>query len=322
MKYLRNTTILLTFCAMVLNQAGAHWTSKRPDGHAPIGVMAEHKHGKGEWMASYRYMVMNMNTLQTNGLSTSGYSMLPTEMNMDMHMFGAMYAQTDNWTWMFMANYLDNEMEMKSTGMMAMTSTMRTKGWGDLSLSGLFEINSWDEEVLLGSIGIGIPTGSIDEKNGSTNQPYGMQLGSDTLDIRPGLTYLGQSETYSWGAQVSAVLRTGTNDNSYSLGDNWAATGWLSRKFSNSLSASIRFTGERLGTIDGIDPNVGMATMSPTNNAAFSGGDILSGSVGVNYLFGNGHRLAFEYQIPLDQDLDGIQMERDNTLTLGWQYAW
>ena len=25
---------------------------------------------------------------------------------------------------------------------------------------------------------------------------------------------------------------------------------------------------------------------------------------------------------PLDQDLDGIQMERDNTLTLGWQYAW
>ena len=28
--------------------------------HAPIGVMADHRHAKGEWMLSYRFMRMNM----------------------------------------------------------------------------------------------------------------------------------------------------------------------------------------------------------------------------------------------------------------------
>ncbi|MEC9283173.1 MAG: hypothetical protein VX642_10700, partial [Bdellovibrionota bacterium] len=34
--------------------------SDRVDGHAPIGVMADHSHNKGEMMASYRLMQMDM----------------------------------------------------------------------------------------------------------------------------------------------------------------------------------------------------------------------------------------------------------------------
>lgn len=321
-----NITRYLTLTALgalALGHTHAHWSSKRPDGHAPIGVMAEHKHGKGEWMAAYRLMTMEMDTLQTNGLSTSGYSMLPKEMSMDMHMFGAMYAQGENWTWMLMANYLDKEMDMESTGAMAMRSTMRTKGWGDTSLSGLFEINAWDEEVLLGSIGVGLPTGSIDEvSTGATHQSYGMQLGSGTWDFRPGLTYLGQAEGYSWGAQVNAILHSGSNDNGYSFGDRWSVTAWVARKISDNLSASARITGERASAINGTDPDMGMAMMSPSNNAAFSGRDLVTGSIGVNYLFSNGHRLAAEYAVPIEQDLNGIQMQQDHALTLGWQYAW
>ena len=43
----------------------------RPDSHAPIGVMGEHVHSKGEWMASYRYMRMNMepNRIGTDDVS-------------------------------------------------------------------------------------------------------------------------------------------------------------------------------------------------------------------------------------------------------------
>jgi hypothetical protein len=308
---------LFSLSAATVYQTNAHWTSKRPDGHAPIGVMADHKHGKGEWMLSYRHMSMEM-----DGISTAtDYMMRPTDMSMDMNMFGAMYARSEKWTWMVMANHLENEMGMTKMGT---PSQMRTKGWGDLSVSGLFDIKAWDEEALIGTIGLGIPTGSIDEKkSGSTQrQPYSMQLGSGTLDITPGVTYLGQNEGYSWGAQIAAVIRTGTNDNNYSLGDRWNATAWVARKLSNNLSASIRLTGERIGSIDGSDSNIGMLMMSPTNNTANSGGDIVSGAGGINYLFKNGHRLALEYQIPLDQDLDGIQMEQDNTVTLGWQYAW
>ena len=39
-------------------------------------------------------------------------NMLPTEMIMDMHMFGTMYAISNKWTLMGMLNYLDNEMSM------------------------------------------------------------------------------------------------------------------------------------------------------------------------------------------------------------------
>ncbi|NBD18196.1 MAG: hypothetical protein GVY04_19270 [Cyanobacteria bacterium] len=40
--------------------APGQWTSGRPDGHAPIGVMGDHVHGQGEWMLSYRYMFILM----------------------------------------------------------------------------------------------------------------------------------------------------------------------------------------------------------------------------------------------------------------------
>ena len=43
--------------------SGNKWYGARPDGHAPISVMGEHTHSAGEWMASYRYMNMQMNGL-------------------------------------------------------------------------------------------------------------------------------------------------------------------------------------------------------------------------------------------------------------------
>ena len=54
------TAILAT--ALIAPLANAHKVneSKRPDGHAPIGVMGDHTHKAGEWMASYRYMRMEM----------------------------------------------------------------------------------------------------------------------------------------------------------------------------------------------------------------------------------------------------------------------
>jgi hypothetical protein len=30
----------------------------RPDGHAPLGVMGDHRHASGEWMLSYRFARM------------------------------------------------------------------------------------------------------------------------------------------------------------------------------------------------------------------------------------------------------------------------
>ena len=60
---IRNAGVLLAALAVTVAQGSrttAQWTSSRPDGHAPIGVMGDHRHEAGEIMFSYRFMYMNM----------------------------------------------------------------------------------------------------------------------------------------------------------------------------------------------------------------------------------------------------------------------
>jgi len=95
--------------------------------HAPIGVMADHRHKKGEWMLSYRYMYMDMsgNRDGTDGLSPEEIvttvanpfgapptlRVVPTDMPMQMHMVGGMYGLSDRITLMAMGMYIEKEMD-------------------------------------------------------------------------------------------------------------------------------------------------------------------------------------------------------------------
>ena len=101
-------------------EAMGYWfpeaTYKGPMGHAPIGVMADHAHRKGEWMLSARYMNMQMHRLAdgTSRLSSQevtsptgayDYLVAPTRMTTQMLMVGAMYAPIDQLTLMVMLPY-------------------------------------------------------------------------------------------------------------------------------------------------------------------------------------------------------------------------
>jgi hypothetical protein len=48
-------------------------------------------------------------------------------------------------------------------------------------------------------------------------------------------------------------------------------------------------------------------------------------SLGVNFIAQSGalrgHRLALEVSLPLHQDAHGVQMQRQESVTLGWQKA-
>ena len=151
--------------------------SSMPDGHAPIGVMADHMHKTGEWMLSYRYMHMEMDGLLqgNNRLSAAdydantGFMVRPKEMTMQMHMLGLMYAPSDDITLMAMVPLLRNEMDLAKSGMSmeagnmhssTMTSdTMQPEtmtehtfstdasGLGDISLGALIKL-PWPGSVL------------------------------------------------------------------------------------------------------------------------------------------------------------------------------
>jgi hypothetical protein len=316
------------------------WTAARPDGHAPISVMGDHMHKMGEWMVSYRYMSMEMegllagskNISANDANSTFGFplGMLPKDMKMDMHMFGTMYAISNKWTLMAMVNYLDNEMSMQS----AMMGKMESKGISDIKLAGLYDLAQWDDgrRVHL-KLGLNLPTGSIDEKHNGNILGYGMQLGSGTYDFEPAITYLGQTENYSYGAQLGGILRIGENDQDYTLGNKFEAALWGARKITDSLSASAKFDYSSQSEIEGSDARLKMrremmgGTMdSPTFDPNSQGRDITTFGLGLNYYFQNGglsgHRLAAEWETPIDQKVNGVQLELDSVWTLGWQYAW
>jgi len=329
------TFLILSVCSTVLS---AHpWTAGRPDGHAPLGVMGDHMHGKGEWMASYRFMSMDMDGLRSGStdvtvssqLGMMKYGMVPTKMTMDMHMFGAMHAVSEKLTIMGMVNYIENDMDMKM--MSGMTSSVKNSGLGDLKISGLYDLKTWDHDRRLHlNLGLSLPTGSIKEKDSSGFFGYPMQLGSGTWDLLPGITYLGQSGDYSYGAQASGVLRIGENSRNYTLGENVAATVWGARKLSDSLSVSLRLRGLNTGNVDGEDADIATRLASMMDSPSFDPNsrsrEEVNLGLGVNYYIREGqlkgHRFAVEWETPIKEDFDGVQMKIDSIWTVGWQYAW
>ena len=285
-------------------------------------------HKMGEWMVSYRYMSMEMEGLLKGSdsvaptMMATGFmpNMLPTEMTMDMHMFGAMYAISNKWTLMGMLNYLDNEMSMPM-------GKMDSSGIGDVKIAGLYDLAQWDSGRRLHlNLGLSLPTGSIDEKDSMSRVlGYGMQLGSGTYDFHPAITYLAQTEKYSYGAQLGGILRIGENDQDYTLGNKFEAALWGARKITDSLSASAKLNYSSQSEVDGKDTRMNEA-MSPAFDPKSQGRDITTFGLGLNYYFQNGglsgHRLALEWETPVDQKVNGVQLELDSVWTLGWQYAW
>lgn len=336
--------------------SGGHHGPIRADGHAPIGVMGDHLHKAGEWMVSYRFMYMGMedNRIGTDKVSPEEIAttvpnrffgnpgqpptlrVVPTKMDMFMHMFGTMFAPTDDLTLMLMVNYVEKDMDHITFAGGAGTTrlgtfTTKSSGLGDTKLSGLYRLYTDEIHHLHLNLGVSVPTGSITESDtvlaptGATptlRLPYAMQLGSGTYDALPGVTYTGRWSDVSWGAQYRAEIRLNDeNDEGYRLGDKHALTAWLAYQWAPWISTSVRMEGTTQTSIRGIDPAIvaPVQTADPDNY----GGERLDLLFGVNMVgqrgLLKGHRFAVEAGLPVYQDLNGPQMETDFLLTVGWQ---
>ncbi len=316
--------------------------------HGPISVMGDHTHKKDEWMLSYRYMNMNMDGLKSgnNNLSradifNAGYMIAPLDMTMEMHMLGLMYAPNDSVTLMLMLPYIKKEMQLVTSpmkmGMVPANKRFETvsEGMGDLSLTALvnvFESSQHNHHLHL-NLGVSLPTGSIDERDDTFMQnniklPYAMQLGSGTVDFKPGITYSGNTisgPTYSWGAQLSGVLRFGKNDNGYRLGNELQLNTWFAKHWADWIDTSIRLSGKWWGDVHGNDNDVKkMQHMIPTADNNNYGGKVFDIGLGLNFhpkTIMAGNRFAVELSKPIYQNLNGPQMTSDWTVTAGWQWA-
>jgi hypothetical protein len=301
--------------------------------HGPIGVMQGHMHDKGEWMLSYRYMHMDMggNRIGSQSITTEEtldqFMVAPTDMKMDMHMLGAMYGISDRVTAMVMVPHIKKSMD-HVTRMGGQFNTS-TDGVGDIKVSTMISLVKQPNHRLHAMIGVSLPTGAIGERaaipiNPDAQLPYPMQLGSGTWDISPGITYTGTSEQFYWGSQASAVIRTGTNNRQYSLGNQVQLTAWTMFRLTPAFDVGLRATYTHWGNVDGADPEL-MPMLVQTADPALQGGNRIDLTLALNFQVQNGalkgHRLAAEITRPVYQNLNGPQMEQNWSLIIGWQKA-
>jgi hypothetical protein len=302
-----------------------------------------HTHPAGMWMVTYKFMHMNMSGLRdgtTNVDSNSvgfnrdkpyNYMMIPTSMTMDMHMVMVMYGITDRLTLMAMANYQANEMKMLMDmgpgKMISSEPPMRTDGFGDTELRGMYKINKY----LVGSLGLSLPTGSIEKEFETMRMtfraPYDMQLGSGTYDLKPALTYNGLSDDgkWNWGAQAMYTIHLGKNENDWSFGDNFKVTGWLQRAlgpFTSWFRLAYNDTGRIRGKDSEIEklihPSMGMGAPMPDADPNNYGGQRLDGAIGVSLMKGP-FSFGVEGGIPFYQNLNGLQLKTSWFLTAAFQ---
>ncbi|MDH3583216.1 MAG: transporter, partial [Phycisphaerae bacterium] len=179
-----------------------HFAGGHAGSHAPIGVMGDHLHDQGEWMLSYRFMKMKMDGLR-NGDSrisagdvlAAGFPVTPVDMATEMHMWGLMYAPSDELTLMGMMSYVRKRMN-HITGMGGAFKT-NSEGIGDTRLTALVDWYHDDHHHVHLNLGLSVPSGSISRQDttpaGFVRLPYPMQLGSGTWDLMPGITYNGHN---------------------------------------------------------------------------------------------------------------------------------
>lgn len=316
------------------------WTSARPDGHAPISVMGDHYHHKGEFMVSYRFMFMNMEGLYRGDAAISnlqghqaGYMVTPLKMPMNMHMLGVMYAPTDKITLMAMFNYLQNDMDLQMRMPTGMTRTFSTasSGLSDVKLGFLYKLLNRNKQSLHALVNLSIPTGSLEAKaatpmsGGKQLQlPYPMQLGSGTYDADLGLTYLGQATHYSWGTQLKGTYRFGTNTYGYRMGNAYQLNSWFAVKTTPWLSVSARVEGQVTTGIIGRNANLN-SMMVTTADVANSGRKLVNTALGFNLYAFKGNlknlRLGAEYVYPVYQFVTGVQLKQKESFVIGLQYS-
>ena len=320
--------------------------------HAPIGVMADHYHKKGESMISVRqgYMDMSGNLLDGKSISNSqilampnplgdmpaNLSVVPTEMDMKMTMIGAMYAPSDRVTLMAMVMSMSKDMTLNSyepmmgRNLIGSFSTS-SSDISDISLGALIKLQETDTSRWHGEVTVQQSIGDNKAKdvvltpmgmNMEMILPYGMQAGDDATRLVLGLTNLRTlSDKVVWGNQLRS--RFVVSDNAWSFGDQTELNTWLQYALNKSVSFSSRLKVVYQDKLSGRNSMIS-APVQTANPENYGGREVYF-ALGVNFLThilpGKSDRFGLELIKPIQQEKNNLQMDTDYQFILGYQKA-
>ena len=362
--YVANAALKLNLESMRLQDSGSrihhhsHHGKDQPSTHnqkhdQPAGVMFAHMlDNAGEFMLGYRFMYSRMagnmlhgsnavddSTIVNQGCSDENLcTFAPADMDMRMHMLDIMYAPTRWLNLMVMPRFMDMEMNLRELdGRPPPTADEHqhfgghtTGVIGDTLMASLIKLYEKPGHRLHAGLGFSAPSGKTDLQfrrvfkidGGSVH--FGMQLGSGTWDFVPSLTYTGEYNRWSWGAQVSGIKRMeDKNDAGYRLGDLFQATTWTGFDLTHWLTASVRGLYTVQDRIHG-DFNSFNARIGPMDFPANYGGQFWNIGLGVNAVIPGGrfagNHFGFEWLQPVHTDVNGFQLDRKGALAASWSY--
>jgi hypothetical protein len=246
-----------------MSDAGGHGTT-------PAGIFGADMVCAGNFMLGYTTMFMHMegNYIGTSQVSAQTimntpapggkYLVIPDTMDMRSHIIHGMVGITDWLNVMVMGSYQIKTMDMttfsmKMPGGVVGTSAASTEGFGDTMVNTMWRLYQDPVNHVHFNLGFNLPTGSTTETitmlspmtgtfmNMRAN--YGMQLGTGTVDIMPGLTYTGHLNNWSWGAQWRSRVALDNNDQGYHWGDLHEFTAWGGYTWFPGVTTTIRLKG-------------------------------------------------------------------------------
>ncbi len=314
--------------------AGASVAHARPA--VPLGVHYDVPLQKGEWSLSYSYrreegrgLRDDTDRVDASDANSASTSEVPTRLDSDVHTFGVRYAPFERLTLSLMLPLVEREMRTRSFDGGGDRYTTRSSGLGDLELVAMLPFMKKGEEALDFYAGLSLPTGEISERDhvpgdgdgGKVLLPLSMQTGSRSVALLGGFTYSGAWEGVGWGVHGYGTIGLEKNHRSYRHGDVLSFSGWLAHDVIEQLSASLR-----LG-FDQWKRHRGERVVGPDDHLASrrskTAGKRLLISPGLNVAlpFAGEQRLSLEASWPVYQDLAGPQVERDWTLSTGWEWV-
>ncbi len=251
---------------------------------------------------------------------TLGFATTPRSLRVTLHTFQVAYAPHPRVTLLVDVPFVEKELERIDPARGRRVE--RTDGVGDLAFAVVIPFIRKGFESSHVHLGFDAPTGSIRRSSLGARLPYDSQIGNGTWDLEWGWTYRGELERFGWGGQAFGRHPMRRNGLRYREGSRFTGSIWGSVRLFAGLTASLRAEWEKQNNISGFDRGLD-ARSDPAENDKLRGGTRFSLAPGVSLDLPqlNDQRIAFEFSIPVHQDLDGPQLERDWTLKTAWQWV-
>ena len=281
------------------------------------------------------------------GNMASYLSVVPKKMNMEMGMMGLMYGFSDRVNGMLMLNYTNKQMLLNTYSpvpdlpcikiypsppecrSLLGSFTTSSSGLSHFSSSILIKLREknksrWQIEFsLMKSLGEKNKKGEVlSPMNNRMNLilPYSMQLGDKGTRLISGLTYINNSLHWSYGLQ--AKINKVIDNKEWNYGDSYLINAWIQKDFFLNTSLSMRYSHFNENKIKGRD----LLILAPvqTSNPSNYGGKSSEIGIGLNRLINvkkkdHSNILALELIFPLEQNLNGLQMQKEWSIQLGYQ---